>query len=768
LAVLVLASALVALAALARPRWFFNTTTLSFAVRHFGRAYQPAWGVLSLDVASPSLLEKDVALRAADFCFKAASGSTQGCVKSLDALVSVRVGMDGLHVARVQRFLLTGDHLLVDERQQASGPAKGAEAPFALPSLLPESLRGLELDGVAVSLPSMEILQTGATLKGGLEVDFKPGEKRPLRIRAQIDRASGGITRHYAASAVLDSDFLENRGLSFADGDARLSGDDGTRVRLNARVAQAGPREIKLTFTATARRGPWRLAASGRASQTPEAYAGSAEAEVSASSGPLKSFSLRPLVFSASLDPGSRRPRDLVLNARFSVEPGSLGSALGRDLAKSIRGRASLKARATPTLGRKDHFDAVLSVAFEPIKSWYEIDGRLEAALSGRTSRLTDAAIKEKGDFELKVARFDDLVKFLSGTAYAVPAPLAELGGPLRLEVHSRGERGLDAQDVRYALNTDLRGRRQRLKMSVDGTLAVSRLAEPERAFKNSASVDLQDIALQMPALSVKGMPSVARDARIRLSSPNAAAVSGASAFFSTGAFVSEVRVRTSKPVVIYSNLTTTPMPVAIELTAAGPPAALAGVVAFQSFSVKFFRREAVVDHFRFSWAPGSKAIAIDGLVTYRTPDATVNIRLSGTTAKPQVDFESNPPYSRQEIIALLLFGTAPDELDPDQLTTVANTQTAVSKDAFGLTSLYLFASTPIEFVGYDPIARAYTMKFRLPGGMSLSVGSSAALTENLTLRKRLAAHWAVETEAGRSDVQGNVVTTLLEWFNRY
>jgi hypothetical protein len=49
-----------------------------------------------------------------------------------------------------------------------------------------------------------------------------------------------------------------------------------------------------------------------------------------------------------------------------------------------------------------------------------------------------------------------------------------------------------------------------------------------------------------------------------------------------------------------------------------------------------------------------------------------------------------------------------------------------------------------------------------------MSVGSSAALTENLTLRNRLGPHWAIETEAGRSDVQGNVVTTLLEWFNRY
>ena len=764
LTALVLAASLLVLA---RPRWFFNTATLSFAVRHFGRAYSPAWRDLTLDVGSPGLFKKEIALRASDFCFAHASDSTQGCLKSFDALFDVRLGADGLHLTRVERFLLRGDRLKFDARTRSSGTKKHNIAPFFLPTLLPESLRGLELGGLAVSLPSVEVLQAGETLSGDLAVDFKPGEQRTIRIRAAIVRAAGGISRRYAASAALTSDFLDRRGLSFVDADALLSGDDGTRGRLQARIKQAGSREVRLTFAGSARRGPWRLAASGTGSRTPEACTVAGKLTVSASSGPLKSFALSPVVFSAALDPVSRRPRDLVLNARFSVERGAFGAGKFRDIAKTIGGRVSLKARATPSLGRADHFEAILAVSLEPVKAWYEFDGSLEAVLSGRTSRLADVAITENVDLDLKVARFNDLVDYLAGTVYAVPAPLAALDGPLRFEVRSRGDLRRDPLEAAYSLKSDLRGQRQRLKLSVDGKLAAFRLAEPGRSFRNAASVDLEDVALQMPALGVKGMPSIARDARIRPSNSKAA-VADPGPSSSSGTFASEIRILASKPVIIYSNLAATPVPIAIDLTASNPPSALAGVVALQSFSVKFFRREAVVDHLRLAWSPDSKRIAIDGLVKYKTPDAAVNIRLSGTTAKPQVQFDSVPPYSRSEIIALLLFGKSPDELDPDQQTTVANTQTAVSEDAFGLASLYLFASTPVEFVGYDPVARSYTMKLRLPGGASMSVGSSAALTENLTLRKRLGPHWAIQTEAGRSDVQGNVVTTLLEWFNRY
>jgi len=92
--------------------------------------------------------------------------------------------------------------------------------------------------------------------------------------------------------------------------------------------------------------------------------------------------------------------------------------------------------------------------------------------------------------------------------------------------------------------------------------------------------------------------------------------------------------------------------------------------------------------------------------------------------------------------------------------------ETAVSNSAFGLASLYLLASTPVEYVGYDPVSRTYTVKLRIPGGATLQVGSDGQ-NRGVQLRKRIASNLAIQTELTNTQTQGNVVTTLLEWYGR-
>jgi hypothetical protein len=157
----------------------------------------------------------------------------------------------------------------------------------------------------------------------------------------------------------------------------------------------------------------------------------------------------------------------------------------------------------------------------------------------------------------------------------------------------------------------------------------------------------------------------------------------------------------------------------------------------------------------------------LDGLIVYQAAEAKIFIRLLGSAQKPRVMFESDPPMTPADIMAMLLFGKSPNELDSDQQSSVAKTQTAVANGAFGLASLYLLASTPVDYVGYDPVARTYTIKFRLPGGATLQVGSDGR-NQGVQLRKRLASHLAVQTELTNSQTQGSVVTTFLEWFGRH
>ena len=121
---------------------------------------------------------------------------------------------------------------------------------------------------------------------------------------------------------------------------------------------------------------------------------------------------------------------------------------------------------------------------------------------------------------------------------------------------------------------------------------------------------------------------------------------------------------------------------------------------------------------------------------------------------------------SQADIVAMLLFGKSPEQLDSDQQSSAANAQTAAANSAFGLASLYLLASTPVEYVGYDPASRTYTVKFRLPGGATLQMGSDDQ-SRGVQLRKRISSHLAVQTELTSTQTQGDIVTTLLEWYGR-
>ncbi len=200
----------------------------------------------------------------------------------------------------------------------------------------------------------------------------------------------------------------------------------------------------------------------------------------------------------------------------------------------------------------------------------------------------------------------------------------------------------------------------------------------------------------------------------------------------STSSVALELSVGTARPIVLYSDLAKTPVPVAVGLKLEKPSGRMTGAVEFKTFDVEFFRRRATVDHLTLTFRPGSKRVGLDGLIKYKSAEAMIGIRLLGTMDKPQVVFESDPPLNQSDIIGLLVFGKSPDELDADQAATVANTQTAMSDKAFGLASLYLFASTPIQFVGYDPATKSYTMKFRIPGGETLSLNSDFDATKSV------------------------------------
>jgi len=593
-----------------------------------------------------------------------------------------------------------------------------------------------------------------------------------LSIDAVVDTVSANPPRRVRARLALKSDLLQ-KGRIFPIAVRGTFSADTLSGGFNARAEQAGA-AVSVKITAQARCRGARFQASAQGLQTSARYALAGAAGIWQSTGPLRHIGLSSFKIEAARGAGSWRPESVLLNCRFEFKPAPWRWAQGLRRPKVIAGELSARARMTPSLLQKDHFDADVSVVLSPYKDWYEFQGGLQAKASGRLSRLEAVALRQDTDFTLRVAHFEDIVSLLAQTRYAVPAPLHVLKGPLSLSLRGRDDPRGDRQGFTYEARGDLSAARQKLKLRMTGRIASSRLWHEDRSFDAATELTLEDVALQAPHLDVMRMPAIKMDPRIksvrqkgkdRLAAEKAATQSVAA---STAALRLSIHAVTAKPAMLYSDLSKTPVPVSLDLNLRMAPRSVEGMISIGPMRMEFFRRSAQVDHIKFVRGPGATVFELDGLVVYKTGEAVIRIRLLGTTDKPRVEFESEPAMSQQEIIALLLYGKPPDDLDPDQQSTVANAQTAMADKAFGLASLFLFASTPIQYVGYNQATRSYAMRFRIPGGETLELNSDFGGASQVQLSKTLARHLEIRAQARNTQEQGNAVTTLLEWFNRY
>ena len=774
IAALLAALALAVVMLIAKPQWFLTTRTVTVAVKNFGGAWHPRWKTLAFGIRSVSFPEKELRLQAGDLCFRNAAAGVEGCLKNLDVRLNLRLYFFGAKLTKISRLIVSGDHFTLDLTglKPAATPEKSAGLPTSLPNLIPAALRGLRLELLEVDLPANKIVSAGGSLKGELRLDLGLEGDRPLALNVEVAHSSGSFTRHYSGEAAVASDLLKGREFTFLDARGQLKA-EGVNAKFQARVDEKGADALVFKLSADARMPGRRIEAGVEGSQKGQDFRLNGSAGVWESSGPVKSVRLKNFTLGARLKKDSTEWETLKLDSGFELEPQTFGlRGAGRSLAKTLEGRLAIRARSTPGIIERDHFDADVSLTVNPVRFWYEFYGSFNGKVSGRASRLGALSISHKLDFGLKVDRFEDLVGYLAHTPYSVPAPVNVFGGPLSVSLKGSGDSLKDLQEFEYALVSGLAAGRQALKFEVKGKVSASGLWTPERSFKDETDLLLRDVALQLPRFDLKGMASFVPDSRIKTGAQLDKAELAREeerkrpAERSAPPVEAVIRVRTEKPAILYSNLARDPVPVALDFTLKLPKSGMKGTVEIKPFRVEIFRRVASIDHITFIGRAGSPIMGLDGLIVYKAAEAKIFIRLLGTAQKPQVKFESDPPMSQADITAMLLFGKSPGKLDSDQQASAANTQTAVSNSAFGLASLYLLASTPVDYVGYDPVTRTYTVKLRVPGGATLQLGSDGQ-NRGVQLRKRIASNLAIQTELTNTQTQGNVVTTLLEWYGR-
>jgi hypothetical protein len=719
------AGALLVYMFLARPETMLTSRTVAVMLPRLGAAWSPRWSRLAFSADAFERRRHRYVLSASDFCVADPKGAFTACFSELELAAVVFYSRRGPVLESVERLVAVSADARADLRLRDPA-AKGG---------LPASLRAVPVETLRVELSSFTLIAGKTSVSGAFRAVLAPEGRRPLAVSTDLKLTGEGAGR-LKAELTADTDLLKGRPATFVDVIGRV--DLGKRGRARA---------------------------SFRAKKQASGYTGSGSAELTASSGPIRSIRLTGCRGDAPLAKGSKRPSSGELSCRYEIEPArSVTGPFGA--AKLATGKASLAAGAGP-----ERWQAVLKADLEPIAAWGRLAGGLVLKAGGRLDRpLSEAEVAHELHAAAEVQHFEELVAFLRDTKYAVPAPIHVLKGPLALSVESRGDTLAPRLAVKYAFSSDLTGPRQRLILRAKGEVTAVNALEPERSFEHDGELILKEVALELPRLDVGRAPKVTSDKRIKLADdkpPAAALASGKAIPFPP--MRARLAVKTEKPLLLFSNLAKDPVPIALDLVAAYPPASAGGLVSVRTFNVELFRRNATVDHLNVTLSPGSKVGALEGLIRYKTSDADIRIVILGTTEKPIIEFLSVPPMKREDVIALLIFGKTPDELDPDQTASVSNTETALESRAFGLASLYLFGATPIEHVGYDPATKTTMVKLRLPGGANLTLGADTSQNRQLTVRKPLAPHWAIQSEfTDQGSQQTKAAATFLEWFNRY
>ena len=758
---------------------FLNGKTLKFAMTHFGKDYRPKWKELELKVGG-SFLTKRVVFHAADLCFDETHGAMTGCFPALDLDATLHLGLSPfLAIPKLDTLIVHSETLKIDETaapQTQAKKKKKSSRYTQLPQFLPSPVRTMTIGTLDVKIPKAVVISSSGTTTAKLTADFSAEASKPLTAEAFVvmKGTAPNMTQHYAADLILDSDLFREGKLTHLDAKAKVRGDKDMSADVSAKIEQAAKNELRLLARATARMSGKKLEAKLDGTQTPTLYELKADLAVVDPSGPLRRAELSGCDFKAPVKKGTSKPSQADLRCGIILEPAPFGKAKGAKT-KKLTGELTVHADFKPRLSKlqRDYFESQVKLQLGPSKDFHNFVAKLEAKVAGRTGDIPQSlTTRHELQVSFKIPDFGGLVDFLDSTDYAIPAPLNALKGPITFEAKTSGKTSGRDHAVGYRLVTDLSSAKQAIRTETSGKLMIQHLFEPDQTASDTTEVDLKKVVIELPYLKIGAPPSPVVDKRIKTGNPKRDAAVEAqrqdlSKSTAPSAVDYNVHVFSSIPIVIASNLLKEPMPISLDVRA--KPEGMAGTINIEPFNMEVFHQIGHVDHITFKPSPQSSSMPLDGKVVYKKEDATINILLLGSTDKPTIAFESDPPMTQSEIVGLLLFGKSPAELDSDQAASAGNASAAMTNGALGLASLYLFASTPIDSVGYDAATQTYQIRFKLPGGATLAVGSNLQESKTLTLRKRVAKHVELETQMSRSQTQqGNALTTFLQWFKRY
>lgn len=751
-----------------RPEIVLNEKRALQALKYAPKDLKVEWKAFRLDFSRLGWRGKRADFELRDLCFQYGE-QYRGCLPEFHVDVSFEFKSLLPSITRVDSAVIHASEIEMRPGPPAkktaspTGPLPDLRAPsfadFYPAALNPETLGKVELVVEKFTMISREGPPLRAALK--LQKDSAPGSQEiPFSLTARAEQGKDIDIRLDGKAEIPAGDPL----LAFRGAVKGRAAGFKTDVPLAFRWGKT----LELHADPDLRQGATRYATDLRLRWTATQLRLDSGAMTLGAPMPNRKLELERCHVDAKLNKGKGQPEDTDISCSFALHARTKTKIL-----PSIRSTLLGELKLKPIDQEKVAVDFTLKERGERPLLPTKLDARVQGDFN-----VTDFAVL--GTPKLELAAFlglDDLqrwVPILRGTPFAIPAPLNVLAGPVNLELkldRVDGRRELNASAV---LTTNLAGGNQTLQTQGDAAIRVTDPFDAKRALYVDAKFVLKDVRVQAPPMSLGLPPNAVPDARfVTRAEMIAEEKARQAAKYKPGMPIHwKLAVSHEQPVRIATNLLKNDVPVGVALNL-DDTGSMTGDVEVLPMPLKLFSKTADVRSIKVSFLPKSDVPALNGVVISKNPEVEIRVLLLGSTNKPRVEFESDPPLSRDEIVQVLLFNKSLQELQAgavkeDEASSAASVSQGMSQGAFGLFSLFFLSSTPIQSVGYDPVSETYNIRFKLGSKTTLAVGSDFGGKRELSVRRNLGGPWAISTELSQSEQKQNVVLTMLEWFRRF
>lgn len=711
-----------------------------------------SWDKLNVDVKNIGLSEKGLSLKSSDLCFTWENPQIQLCLAHLSFEAQVKLITSSPFV-QIRNLALDAESsvaniVLLPQEEPAPPPEKPLWPDVRAPALADligpylqwfdkETIRQITLKipealiqnqdlviHASADLSSQDLM---VNLTGSTSIHRQKDQYLKADLKIEFDMNNPRLDVHVKANSPL---FKSQADLAFNwQKNVSLAGSiTSTKfVPLNAKLkVQSETRAWKITLDSDADLQRWNM---GKAQ--------------------LKGCELAVLLSSDGTLSEANLPCQIEMFGVQKLKQRHLPSTINIDL--NSRNKFALSRN---TLVTESHLDVD-----SKNNTLIDIDmkGEARATINMLTYEITSISLPEFIS-NLKIEKVKSWHEIFKKNNIPLPAPFNVVDGPLDLSAHIKSpDFKLIAAEVKLA--TDLTGERQAFITESEAKIDVDL-----DKYKIDVTGDsrLREIALDLPYIGLEAPPQITPDSRFSGIEKEPKAKASKWSFN-----IARFSIKTpEKPLILRTRLLKEDIPIRLDYTLANTE--LAGFVGLDPFSLELFKKKFNIEKMKVIKRANSDIMDLDGEMTFKNSEVKVSILVIGTTTSPKIEFLSDPPLSREQIISVVLFNKSLQQLTDEDMVVAGQMNQALLSDAFGIFSLLFLSQTPIESIYYDPVSKSYTARVKLDDQTSLSLGSNFDTSQQFQLRRRLGGPWSVVTQLQKSQNADDVITTLIEWFKRF